>query len=86
MLTLLKRIVAAFLYDEDWVTRWFIVALPSAGLVIATGGNIPGTEIVLPVGPIQWLGPILIVAGTALSSITSSLPQITPPAPPDPKP
>ena len=79
MITLLRRLLAAFLYDQDWVSRWLAMGLGAAGTIITTGGNVPGTQVVVPgLDHVQFLGPWMTLGSLALVSITTSLPKDPP--------
>lgn len=69
MLTFLKRVVLAFLYDEAAFQRWSATALIALGDFLEKGGTVPGTAEVVPVPAIGWLyaaGPYVRYLGYAL--------------------
>ena len=74
MLNLMRRIVTAFLYDEDMALRWVSVGSVSLGAVLTNGGAVPGTSIVLP--GLAWAypaGPWIALLGVVLPSIAGSV-------------
>jgi hypothetical protein len=76
MLTLARRVFSAFLFDEDMGPRWLAMLLASVGGILATGGNVPGTEIVVPgVADFQFLGPWMLLGSFAIVSVTTALPK-----------
>lgn len=44
----LHEFVSALLYDEDAARRWIGLFFTALGGTVLSGGNIPGTEIVVP--------------------------------------
>lgn len=70
MLTFLRRIVYAFLYDEAAFQRWSATALIAIGDIVEKGGALPGTATVLPLpdlgGWLYVIGPAFRYFGLAL--------------------